>query len=398
MSLSFELAPCSQAAAELVMCWRNDAETLRNSFDSKPKRWPEFYDEFATNYFIDKTLCPMFALYDGERCAFVRFRRIPHWCEQTDGVCDISIMIAPEWRGRGLAGQILKDVQPILASWNISTVVAEIKPDNVASVKSFEKAGFVFFDEHQHKNEKSGDVMPVLRYVVRPSMGFGLANCKAMLLDLDGTIADSLPVLKKTYFQFMKDHNLEGTDEEFQQLTGPSLKEVVGILKDRYRIQSPEDALYQHYENLLADKYASEVEQIPGSDNLIRLAYLKGLKLVLVTSATKRLATEFLGRHGWQSMFHAVVTCESVKQAKPNPEIYLRALTELQLQKEQVIAIEDSLNGIKSGVAAGISVYAVRQPQSAVTTEHMFQAGALRVFSGLTDIAECFFEGAGDGN
>jgi len=58
------------------MDWRNDPDTLTQSFHSAPKVWPDFYQEFIHEYLLDSSLPPLFALEKGKRVGFLRFRRI----------------------------------------------------------------------------------------------------------------------------------------------------------------------------------------------------------------------------------------------------------------------------------------------------------------------------------
>lgn len=68
----------------------------------------------------------------------------------------ISISISEEFRGQGLAQNILeKSIQNLISQFNnIKTITAYIKQNNIASTKSFSKIGFIFEKEEEIKNEK----------------------------------------------------------------------------------------------------------------------------------------------------------------------------------------------------------------------------------------------------
>src|SRR5271166_2066937 len=57
---------------------------------------------------------------------------------------------------------------------------------------------------------------------------------RGLFLDLDGTLADSLGVLRRVYFCFLREFNQEGSDAEFDRLNGPKLSEIVGALQKKY--------------------------------------------------------------------------------------------------------------------------------------------------------------------
>ena len=97
IDLSFSLEICRplEEHAQLVMAWRNDPETLTNSYHHEPKIWESFWLEFRDNYFIYSTLPPLFLLFEGTRVAFLRYRVIPNPKGTTELTASISINVAP---------------------------------------------------------------------------------------------------------------------------------------------------------------------------------------------------------------------------------------------------------------------------------------------------------------
>lgn len=165
-SIRFECVTPTEEHARLVMQWRNDPVTLAASFHQEPKLWESFYPEFCSNYFTIPSLQPLFACIDGERAAFLRFR--PHTHPTTPRLLcpEISIMVAPEHRGKGVATRALQEVQSLLKARGVDAVFAEIKTDNPASVKAFEKAGY----KHQQSIAKSvadtGETYQIHQYLL----------------------------------------------------------------------------------------------------------------------------------------------------------------------------------------------------------------------------------------
>jgi N-acetylneuraminate synthase len=127
--------------AQLIMQWRNDPDTLKASFDSTPKQWPNFYAEFKEQYFTWQDLPPLFARIGHERVAFIRFRRVKH--PSLNAICpEISLNIAPHFRGQGLAAPLLEAIERFLKERGYSFIYAEIKEENISSQKAFLKAGY----------------------------------------------------------------------------------------------------------------------------------------------------------------------------------------------------------------------------------------------------------------
>ena len=66
--------------------------------------------------------------------------------------------------------------------------------------------------------------------------------------DLDGTLADSISDMYCVYREFCRTKGIRGTKKEYQELNGLSLEEIIRILKKRYGLIQPQDALLASYE------------------------------------------------------------------------------------------------------------------------------------------------------
>ena len=70
----------------------------------------------------------------------------------------------------------------------------------------------------------------------------------------------------------------------------------------------------------------------------------------------------FLDASGLRECFAVTVSSEEVRRGKPAPDVYLEAARRLDAAPERCVAIEDSTNGIRAAVAAGMAVVAVPNP------------------------------------
>lgn len=164
-TIQFECVRPIEEHARLVMEWRNDLQTLAMSFHTSPKVWPAFYHEFVDNYFTFPELPPLFALANGQRVAFLRFRPVPHPEDQSRRCCDISINVAPEWRNKGIGQQILREAQSWIAQQGYDDLYAEVKIDNIISKKAFLHAGFRQLDDDIKIIFDTGENSPIHRFL-----------------------------------------------------------------------------------------------------------------------------------------------------------------------------------------------------------------------------------------
>jgi HAD superfamily hydrolase (TIGR01509 family) len=176
----------------------------------------------------------------------------------------------------------------------------------------------------------------------------------ALLFDLDGTVADSLPVLFDVYRTFLAAYGIEGSREEFAQLNGPSLIEGIGILKAKYGIDLPSEELYARYCALFQDQYSALLKAFPGTEDFLGFVHSHAIPMAMVTSSPRALAQAFLRAQGLDHYFAALISGDEVTRSKPDPQPYLLALAQLNVCGEQALVIEDSTHGIHAGLAAGV--------------------------------------------
>lgn len=187
---------------------------------------------------------------------------------------------------------------------------------------------------------------------------------KGLLLDFDGTLADSLGFMRATYEQFLAGHSAVGSAAEFQALNGPPLAEVVRRLRARHGLPAPLDDLLQEYRDLLAAGQRSIGPSL-GARELLTAALERGYRAAVVTSADSAAVGAWLERNDLRSFIGVIVGGDGVARGKPDPEPYLQALRRLDCRAEGSIAIEDSPLGAAAAVAAGVRTYVLRLPVAA---------------------------------
>lgn len=195
---------------------------------------------------------------------------------------------------------------------------------------------------------------------------------KAILIDLDGTLLDSLDPLYQTYYKFLYKYGIIGTQEEFNQLIGPSLFEVVKILKKKYNLTETDVALYIEYENLLKHSYPFGHKLFNGAKDFILYAKEKQWKLAIVTSASLSFVENFLKVNHLEQLFDLLVTSTESHKSKPSPESYQKALRLLEIKPSESIAIEDSPQGIQAALSAGIPTIQITHGRSQIHSKECY--------------------------
>lgn len=177
---------------------------------------------------------------------------------------------------------------------------------------------------------------------------------RALLLDFDGTLADSLAAMRRVYERFVTDLGGVPTSDEFEALNGPPLRQIVRHLCLAHQQRSDCEADLRSYVSLIAEEL-SRIRPASGADLLLERAKANGFWCVVVTSGEADLVTAWLRTAGLDKHFDLIVSGGDVKDGKPSPAPYQFALQRLGLRPEEALAIEDSESGVTSATSAGIA-------------------------------------------
>ena len=178
-------------------------------------------------------------------------------------------------------------------------------------------------------------------------------NPRMILLDLDGTLADSLSVMRVAYRVFLKQFQRKPTDAEFDSLNGPPFLEVVRHLKFIHALQETEDILLSIYSDII-DRAYTDVKPADGALDLLKKAKEHCCTIGIVTSNTRKRTQTWLETVRLSHMIDFIVSGEEATNGKPHPAPYIMALKKASCDPNEIVAIEDSPQGAQSAVNAGL--------------------------------------------
>ncbi len=173
--------------------------------------------------------------------------------------------------------------------------------------------------------------------------------------DMDGVLLDteslSFPMMRQAIA--MQGETL--TEAQWQTLLGVNLVHTCASLDTWYQGRVQAEQFFRDWVDVTFD-YVHEhgIPKKPGADEILHLLRQQGIKIALCTSNQKQVVEEYLRLASWQDAFDAIVTGDQVKQGKPAPDIYLKGAEALGLSPDMCMAVEDSVNGVKSAKAAGM--------------------------------------------
>jgi HAD superfamily hydrolase (TIGR01509 family) len=179
---------------------------------------------------------------------------------------------------------------------------------------------------------------------------------RALLVDLDGTLADTLPVLVTIYERFLHGFGVEPSMDEFAELNGVPIRDAIDTLRRRHAFPGETQSLTRDYEAAIDVEYLAAPAQT-GARELLSTARRLGWRRGVVTSGRGARARQWLAAAGLAELVDVVIAAEDVEHGKPDPEPYYAGLDALGAQPHESMAVEDSAHGAVAAREAGIDTY-----------------------------------------
>jgi pyrophosphatase PpaX len=179
----------------------------------------------------------------------------------------------------------------------------------------------------------------------------------AVLFDLDGTLLDSMELIRRSYAHALRVHRgLEPERESWLEGIGRPLRwQFARVSADPAEVEAM-IATYRAYN--LAHHDAS-VAAFPGALEAVRALSARGLGLAVVTSKLRHGALRGLARGGFEGLFPVLVAADDVEEHKPHPAPVQAALAALGVDARAAVMVGDSPHDLASGRGAGARTAAV---------------------------------------
>ena len=216
-------------------------------------------------------------------------------------------------------------------------------------------------------------------------------NCnRAYFFDMDGVLFDSMPNHAIAWEEVMKKHNLPFTAYDCyvnEGRTGESvIREAMWNARNRDATPDEIEQIYtekSNYFTMLEQQAGGCTPTVEGVSDVLRYVESCGNQIWVVTGSGMRTLLDNLN-NVLPAVFQRdrMITAFDVVHGKPDPEPYLKAWERSGLPKEQCVVIENAPLGIRSGKAAGLTVFAVNT--GILTREDLSQAD--QVFDNMRDL------------
>jgi HAD superfamily hydrolase (TIGR01509 family) len=207
---------------------------------------------------------------------------------------------------------------------------------------------------------------------------------RAIFFDFDGLIADTESAVLASAASIFAEHGATLPLDRWLAIIGtsqpkgfwaPWLSEQTGLDHDAHE-------LWEEAERRNVELVAT-LSPNPGVEDLLRAARRDGILTRVVSSSPSTWVVPISERLGLRPWLGGYTTREDAVRAKPYPDLYLEALRVTDMRADEVVVFEDSANGARAAVDAGLRVVAVPGP----VTAHQDFSHATTVSQSIADLS-----------
>jgi len=217
----------------------------------------------------------------------------------------------------------------------------------------------------------------------------------AAIFDMDGTLADNMPLHHAAFRQFIERHRLTPPAADIAaSLTGKRNREIMPVLFGR-PLDEAELSAYADEKESLYRAMIPGLRPLAGLIPLLDALEQRGIPLALATSAPAGNVAPLLTAIGVAGRFRVITLGEEVPRGKPAPDIFLEAARRLGVAATACLVFEDAIAGLAAATAAGMQSIAMATTHDAA---YLAGHGAGMVVRDFHEVLDAFGERPGDGS
>lgn len=213
----------------------------------------------------------------------------------------------------------------------------------------------------------------------------------AVIFDCDGVLIDSETIAHDVELEAMARLGLSFDSDKYKaRFQGLAVRDWSAALNEDHQAQLGRPLPDGFVEALSAEitrRVLADIRPIAGAVEAARA--FAGLKAIASSSPKHELHGKIRGLGLWDDFDGHVYSGDDVERGKPAPDLFLLSAARLQVPAARCIVIEDSVNGVKAGLAAGMIVWGFTGGPHCLPdqAERLTGAGAVRVVTHMRDLA-----------
>ena len=208
---------------------------------------------------------------------------------------------------------------------------------------------------------------------------------KAIILDMDGTLVNTETLWKDAERALLASHERTYDTVIHADFLGLAVNDFIPAIQQAYDLAHVDATqLEQELEDRVRDLLSTQTKAQAGTVELIQYIVDNEIPCAIASNSSHPIIEATLQSQDWADALDKRYSADDVPHAKPAPDLYLHAAQKLNISPAECVAVEDSLNGVKAAVSAGMTCLAV--PDFELSDVTKYQAVTSHVYKSLHDV------------
>lgn len=180
-----------------------------------------------------------------------------------------------------------------------------------------------------------------------------------VIFDCDGVLVESEAISSRVLTDYLRETGLRVSREEVDaRFMAPRLKDVVVEIEAAVG-RKLGAAWIAEFEKRRAKIFETQLLPIPGAGDAVSILLNRGFRVCVATQGRLETTHRKLALVGLSESFpsDAVFSADEVPHGKPHPGVFLHAAGSLGIEPERCVVVEDSADGVKAALCAGMDVF-----------------------------------------
>jgi len=184
-------------------------------------------------------------------------------------------------------------------------------------------------------------------------------NAKAFLFDLNGTMINDMPYHIKAWHKILNDLGADlSYDRVKSECYGKNSELLERIFPGRFSDKEKSEMELQK-EKAYQVAFRPHLKLLNGLEDFLKRAHDAGIKIAIGSAAIMFNINFVIDGTNIRKYFDILISAESVKKSKPDPETFLKAAAELHVSPDECLVFEDTPKGVEAALNAGMKAVVI---------------------------------------
>ena len=187
---------------------------------------------------------------------------------------------------------------------------------------------------------------------------------KGIIFDMDGTIVDSLPYHYEAWKIFFNQNKVENFSEKLNEYKGGGTLDLMRTVYGNQYSKKELKKMSEDKEKIFRKIYKGEIKQILGFKKFLGELKSKDIMIGLASNAIRKNVSMIINELEIYDYFDSIICGDEVINGKPNPEMFNETIDRFNINKDECLIFEDSLEGVLAAKNSGVKVIGITSSSS----------------------------------